>query len=98
VELIDVGLAECRALLWKLNEGQPMSTESHLREKLRKIEALFAGGGTTGEESRYRSPHPRPPPAGLGRHAGARAAVLLVPQVGTDAEAARTVRPAASRR
>ena len=26
-----------------------MSTESHLREKLRKIEALFAGAGTTGE-------------------------------------------------
>src|SRR6266566_8822502 len=27
----------------------PMSTESQLREKLRKIEALFAGAGTTGE-------------------------------------------------
>jgi hypothetical protein len=26
-----------------------MSTESQLREKLRKIEALFAGAGTTGE-------------------------------------------------
>jgi hypothetical protein len=26
-----------------------MSTESHLREKLRKIEALFAGAGTVGE-------------------------------------------------
>ena len=26
-----------------------MSTESHLREKLRKIEALFAGAGTAGE-------------------------------------------------
>src|SRR5580658_2223233 len=26
-----------------------MSTESRLREKLRKIEALFAGAGTTGE-------------------------------------------------
>ena len=25
-----------------------MSTESQLREKLRKIEALFAGAGTTG--------------------------------------------------
>jgi hypothetical protein len=29
--------------------GLPMSTESQLREKLRKIEALFAGAGTTGE-------------------------------------------------
>jgi tRNA nucleotidyltransferase (CCA-adding enzyme) len=27
----------------------PMSTESQLREKLRKIEALFAGAGTSGE-------------------------------------------------
>src|SRR5437764_6940792 len=27
----------------------PMSTESQLREKLRKIEALFAGAGTDGE-------------------------------------------------
>src|SRR5947208_16016432 len=27
----------------------PMSTEAQLREKLRKIEALFAGAGTTGE-------------------------------------------------
>ncbi len=26
-----------------------MSTKSQLREKLRKIEALFAGAGTTGE-------------------------------------------------
>ena len=26
-----------------------MSTQSQLREKLRKIEALFAGAGTTGE-------------------------------------------------
>jgi len=33
----------------------PMSTESQLREKLRKIEALFAGAGTAGER--------RPPPA-----------------------------------
>src|SRR6476646_11059120 len=36
-----------------LHSGQsgrlPMSTESQLREKLRKIEALFAGAGTTGE-------------------------------------------------
>src|SRR3981081_847616 len=29
--------------------GLPMSTESQLREKLRKIEALFAGAGTAGE-------------------------------------------------
>src|SRR6266849_414407 len=29
--------------------GPPMSTESQLREKLRKIEALFAGAGTAGE-------------------------------------------------
>ena len=27
----------------------PISTESQLREKLRKIEALFAGAGTAGE-------------------------------------------------
>src|SRR5258707_14685200 len=27
----------------------PMSTESQLREQLRKIEALFAGAGTAGE-------------------------------------------------
>ncbi len=26
-----------------------MSSEAHLREKLRKIEALFAGAGTVGE-------------------------------------------------
>jgi hypothetical protein len=36
-----------------LHSGQslrlPMSTESQLREKLRKIEALFAGAGTAGE-------------------------------------------------
>jgi hypothetical protein len=37
-------------LLCKLNdEARPMSTESQLREKLRKIEALFAGAGTAGE-------------------------------------------------
>src|ERR1700736_5396100 len=29
--------------------GLPMSPESQLREKLRKIEALFAGAGTAGE-------------------------------------------------
>ena len=29
--------------------SRPMSTESQLREKLRKIEALFAGAGTAGE-------------------------------------------------
>jgi hypothetical protein len=29
--------------------GQLMSTESQLRDKLRKIEALFAGAGTSGE-------------------------------------------------
>src|ERR1700704_2132963 len=29
--------------------GLPMSTKAQLREKLRKIEALFAGAGTAGE-------------------------------------------------
>jgi hypothetical protein len=32
-----------------LPESLPMSIESQLREKLRKIEALFAGAGTEGE-------------------------------------------------
>jgi hypothetical protein len=49
-QLIDVGGAGCRALLCKLDdEARRMSTESQLREKLRKIEALFAGAGTTRE-------------------------------------------------
>ena len=48
-QLIDVGGAGCRALLCKLHDEGRMSTESQLREKLRKIEALFAGAGTTGE-------------------------------------------------
>jgi hypothetical protein len=39
----DVGLHSGRSL------RLPMSTESQLREKLRKIEALFAGAGTAGE-------------------------------------------------
>jgi len=34
---------------FKLNRALPMSSESQLREKLRKIEALFAGAGTAGE-------------------------------------------------
>src|SRR5665811_1557686 len=38
----DVGFSNSTARL-------PMSTESQQREKLRKIEALFAGGGTAGE-------------------------------------------------
>ena len=33
----------------RASAGVPMSTESQLREKLRKIEALFAGAGTEGE-------------------------------------------------
>jgi len=33
----------------RASAGVPMSTESQLREKLRKIEALFAGAGTAGE-------------------------------------------------
>jgi hypothetical protein len=33
-----------------------MSTESQLREKLRKIEALFAGAGTSGEAMGLSSP------------------------------------------
>jgi hypothetical protein len=44
-------------LTWRLRDvgflnspvSLPMSTESQLREKLRKIEALFAGAGTVGE-------------------------------------------------
>src|SRR5258706_11353205 len=39
----DVGLHSGQSL------NLPMSTESQLREKLRKIEALFAGAGTAGE-------------------------------------------------
>src|SRR5712672_1887757 len=39
----DVGLHSGQSL------RQPMSIESQLREKLRKIEALFAGAGTAGE-------------------------------------------------
>ncbi|MFB9264497.1 hypothetical protein ACFFWD_15165 [Bradyrhizobium erythrophlei] len=45
---IDVDMAE-----WWVFQTQPralpMSIESQLREKLRKIEALFAGAGTAGE-------------------------------------------------
>src|ERR1039457_592400 len=39
----DVGLSE------DTTSRPPMSTESQLREKLRKIEALFGGAGTAGE-------------------------------------------------
>jgi hypothetical protein len=45
---IDADMAE-----WWVFQTQPralpMSIESQLREKLRKIEALFAGAGTAGE-------------------------------------------------
>jgi hypothetical protein len=41
-----------------------------------------------------RSSHRRSPPAGLRRHAGARPAVLLVPRLGADAEAAGALHPA----
>ena len=61
-QLIDVGGAGCRALLCKLHDEGRMSTESQLREKLRKIEALFAGAGTTGErlaaEAALEAPRP----------------------------------------
>src|SRR5580700_11669512 len=50
---IDVGRLTARNADVGLHSGQiprlPMSTESQLREKLRKIEALFAGAGTAGE-------------------------------------------------
>src|SRR6202040_577946 len=50
---IDGGRLTARNADVGLHSGQslrlPMSTESHLREKLRKIEALFAGAGTAGE-------------------------------------------------
>jgi hypothetical protein len=36
-------------LLARIYARRAMSTESQLREKLRKIEALFAGAGTSGE-------------------------------------------------
>jgi hypothetical protein len=44
-----------RGLRWMLGSGTSvgarasMTVESQLREKLRKIEALFAGAGTAGE-------------------------------------------------
>src|SRR6266436_7825203 len=41
--------AGCWACLLSSTTRPPMSTESQLREKLRKIEALFAGAGTAGE-------------------------------------------------
>jgi hypothetical protein len=41
-----------------------------------------------------RSADRRPAPAGLGRHAGARAAVFVVPGICTDAEAAGPLHPA----
>jgi hypothetical protein len=41
---LDVGLCSATSV-----KRPPVSIESQLREKLRKIEALFAGGGTTGE-------------------------------------------------
>src|SRR6202795_3842013 len=50
---IDGGRLTARNADVRLHSGQslrrPMSTESQLREKLRKIEALFAGAGTAGE-------------------------------------------------
>src|ERR1700722_2949930 len=50
---IDGGRLTARNADVGLHPGQiprlPMSTESRLREKLRKIEALFAGAGTAGE-------------------------------------------------
>src|SRR6267142_5751577 len=50
---IDGGRLTARNAGVGLHSGQslrlPMSTESQLREKLRKIEALFAGAGTAGE-------------------------------------------------
>ena len=50
---IDGGRLTARNADVGLHSGQslrlPMSTESQLREKLRKIEALFAGAGTAGE-------------------------------------------------
>jgi hypothetical protein len=39
-----------------------------------------------------RSAHPRPSPAGFGRHSGARPTVLVVSGIGSDAEAARALR------
>jgi hypothetical protein len=47
-------------------------------------------------QPRHRSPHHRPAPARIRRHAGARAAVLMVSRVGANAEADRVVRAAAS--
>jgi hypothetical protein len=45
-----LGNAGCRALLYKLDdEAAGWRLNPQLREKLRKIEALFAGAGTTGE-------------------------------------------------
>jgi hypothetical protein len=42
------------------------------------------------DEPRSGSPHPRPPPARLGRHNAARVAVFVVSGIGADAEAAGT--------
>jgi hypothetical protein len=49
VELVDVGAAGCRAVVCKTNDGCSVSIESQLRDRLRKIEALFVGAGTAGE-------------------------------------------------
>jgi hypothetical protein len=49
-------------------------------------------------EPRDRSAHPRPSPAGFGRHSGPWPTVLVVSGIGTDAEATRAVRAAAGAR
>jgi hypothetical protein len=53
-EEVDLDVAGCLSFS-NSTASLPMSTKSQLREKLRKIEALFAGAGTAGER--------RPPPA-----------------------------------
>ena len=46
--LIDPPGAGCWGPAFLFGRGRPMSIESQLREKLRKIEALFAGASTAG--------------------------------------------------
>jgi hypothetical protein len=73
--------AEAVILRWNdlLSRGRDMLWSPTIRGRADRRNAL-ARRLLSGlrDEPGYRSAHPRPSPAGLGRHAGARAAVLLV--------------------
>jgi hypothetical protein len=59
-DLVDLGGSEVGLCLATATPVPPMSLESQLREKLRKIEALFAGAGTAGERLAAERPDLQP--------------------------------------